>query len=416
MMNKYPLPVDEARQKVIETVRRTNKIVLPLAECDGVVLAEDVVADFDVPMFDRSMMDGFAVRSEDVRQAGIESPVALKVIEEIQAGVVPMREVRRGEAARIMTGAMIPEGADAVCRFEATGDGFRQGVETVHVLRSLESGANIARKGEDLPEGAAVLTEGMKIGPAEIAVLATFGYARVAVYRKPVIAILSSGTELIGVDEELKPGKIRNSNSYTVASLIRQAGGVPIILGPVKDDVEALTAEIESVLDRADMVVTTGGVSVGDYDLIPAVYDRLGAQTIFWKVQMRPGSPFRFAARSDTLFFGISGNPAACFVNMQLFVLPALRKMVGERRLTAPLTNAKLVNASAITPIKQTRFLRATAFISGGQLLVSMASGQSSGMIGSLVGANCLIRLDGGKRLAEGSDVPVMLYDQVQIP
>jgi molybdopterin molybdotransferase len=419
-LNSYPLHVNEAQQKVISSITHTTQIIhVPIMDSAGYILAEAIKADSDVPLFDRSMMDGFAVRSEDTLGASIEQPVVLQVVEDIPAGAIPLKPLNRGEAARIMTGAMLPLGADAVCRFEATKDAFQTGVVETKLLASLEPGESVALQGEDIRMGSIVLIPGIRIGAAEIAVLATFGISEVPVYRKPVVAILSSGSELIEVNEPIQPGKIRNSNSLMVAELIRQAGGQPHLLKSTSDDIELLTHEIKSVIDQIDMLVTTGGVSVGDFDVMPDVYTSLGAETILWKVLMRPGSPFRYAMRGKIPFFGISGNPAASFVNSQLFVLPALRKMSGQNdnKLLSVISRATLATAQPLmlNAVKQTRFLRATAFLQEGMLYVTTAEGQSSGMIGSLVNANCLIRLDGGVTADVGEQLPVLLFGEVQV-
>jgi molybdopterin molybdotransferase len=419
-MNSYPLHVDEAQGKILASITHSTPVIqVQLTDSAGYILAEDITADIDIPLFDRSMMDGFAVRSEDVLMASLDEPVPLQVIENIPAGIRPVKHLGSGEAARIMTGAMIPQGANAVCRFEATKDGFLAGVNIARIVSPLASGENIARQGEDIRRGSIVLRKGVRIGAAEIAVLATFGKSVVAVYRKPVVAVLSSGTELIEVHETLTPGKIRNSNSPMVAELIRQAGGIPLLLKSTSDDIELLADEIKAVIETIDMLVTTGGVSVGDYDMIPDVYANLEAETLFWKVLIRPGSPFRYAKRGDIPFFGISGNPAASFVNTQLFVLPALRKLSGQSdEASMPIAStAKLAISQplSLNPVKQTRFLRAAAYLQHGQLYVSMAEGQSSGMIGSLVGSNCLIRLDGGKTAEIGSDIPIVLFGEVRV-
>lgn len=419
-MNTYPLPIDEAQQKVLATITHTTEIIwIPLTESAGFILADAIIADSDVPLFDRSMMDGFAVRSGDTLNASLEQPVSLRVIEEIPAGATPTKKLNQGEAARIMTGAMLPQGADAVCRFESTKDTFQSGVIETMLVASLEYGENVARQGEDIRLGSVVLNRGILIGAAEIAILATFGISEVPVYRKPVVAILSSGSELIEVNEPIQPGKIRNSNSLMLAELIRQAGGQPLVLKATSDDIDLLTSEIKSVLDQIDMLVTTGGVSVGDFDVMPDVYERFGAETILWRVLIKPGSPFRFAMSGVIPFFGVSGNPAASFVNTQLFVLPALRKMSGQtdKTLLPIVSKATLDKAQPLmlTAAKQTRFLRATAFFQEGKLHVTTAAGQSSGMIGSLVNANCLIRLDGDVIAVEGEQLPVLLFGEVRV-
>lgn len=419
-MNTHPLHIDEAQQIILATISHTTRIVLvPLTESAGYILTEAITADSDVPLFDRSMMDGFAVRSEDTMGASSEQPAVLQVIEDIPAGAIPTKKLNQGEAARIMTGAMIPQGANAVCRFEATTDTFQTGILETKLITSVDYGENVARQGEDIRFGSIVLEPGIRIGAAEIAVLATFGISEVPVYRRPVVAILSSGSELIEVNQPLQPGKIRNSNSLMIAELVRQAGGQPLILKSTSDDIDLLIHEIKSVFDQIDMLVTTGGVSVGDFDVMPDVYAGLGAETLLWKVLIRPGSPFRFAMSGLIPFFGVSGNPAASFVNTQLFVLPALRKMSGQadKTLLPTVSRATLVTVQPLmlNAIKQTRFLRATAFLQEGKLYVTTAEGQSSGMIGSLVNANCLIRLDGGITANEGEQLPVLLFGEVRV-
>lgn len=407
--NRAPLPVEDAQAVILESLAPLEVEQVPLADCDGRVLAQEVVADGDVPPFDRSMMDGFAVRAADTAGASWDRPVPLTVIEEVPAGCAPKRRVGPGEAIRVMTGSMIPEGADAVVRFEHTKEGFAQNVATVHVRVPAAPGDNIARKGEDIARGSCVLRPGVRIGAAEAAVLATFGVAEVAVYRRPVVGILATGSELVDVNQPLAPGKIRNSNSYMVASLIRAAGGVPRLLAAVGDSVEAMQAAVEPYLEELDALVTTGGVSVGDYDLIPELYERLGAITRFWKVLARPGQPVRYAVRDGKPFFGISGNPASAYVNCQLFVLPGVRRLAGWAHPLPRTVQARLVSPYNAAPIKPDRFLRARLHEAGGELVVELAKGQSSGMIGSLVGANALVRIKGGTAVEAGQLVDVVV-------
>lgn len=407
--NRAPLSVEDAQAVILESLAPLPVERIPLVDSDGRVLAQAVVADGDVPPFDRSMMDGYAVRAADTAGALWERPVPLAVIEEVPAGCSPTRRVGPGEAIRVMTGSMIPEGADAVVKFENTAEGYNRNVATVHVRVPARPGDNIAKKGEDMAKGSVVLRPGVPIGAAEAAVLATFGVAEVAVYRRPVVGILATGSELVDVHEPLSPGKIRNSNSYMVASLIRAAGGVPKLLSAVGDSVEAMLAAVEPHLDELDALVTTGGVSVGDYDLIPDLYERLGATTRFWKVLARPGQPVRYAVRDGKPFFGISGNPASAFVNCQLFVLPGVRRLGGWAHPLPRTVRARLVNAYSAPPIKPDRFLRARLYEAEGELFVEMAKGQSSGMIGSLVGANALVRVKGGTAVEPGQVVDVVV-------
>lgn len=416
-MNPSPLPVAAAQQLIMERIAPLAPIRVSLTESSGCTLAESVLAEYDVPRFDKSMMDGYAVRAEDTTGASERSPVALAVIERVPAGAVPTLPVGRGQATRIMTGAPVPEGADAVVRFEHTREGLggRADDRSASVVVALSPGANIARRGEDIPAGAVALRSGTTVDAAAAAVLATFGVAAPLVFRKPVVAVLATGSELADVHEPLAPGQIRNSNGYMMAELIREAGGTPLMLGPLPDDEERLAAAISSHAGSFDMLVTSGGVSVGDHDVIPGVWDRIGVGTVFWKARMRPGSPMRFGLFGNKVpVFGVSGNPAACFVNMQLFVLPALRRLLGRRQpLPAPL-QASLAGTLALKTVAADRYLRGTVQAEAGRLTATIAAGQSSGMIASIAGANALILIKAGETARDGELVDVLPFGAIQ--
>jgi molybdopterin molybdotransferase len=408
IVNQLPLPLEKAQQLIWDLIEPTDITVVDLIESEGYVLAEPVKADTDVPHFEKSMLDGFAVRVDDIRGASRDRPIRLKVIEIVPAGHVPAKEVIPGTAIRIMTGAMIPQGADAVCRFEMTRDVDDR--TSVDVLSPVSKGEAIARIGEDVVRGTPILSKGLRIGPAEIGMLATFGYYQVQVYRKPVVGILSSGSELIEVKEPLSPGKIRNSNSYMVASQVVLAGGIPKLYQPVSDEADSLAATIRSALDEVDLLVTTGGVSVGDYDLMHEAFDKAGAEKIFWKVLIRPGSPVLFARKGNVPVIGMSGNPGAAFVNAELFLLPALRKMAGLATFERPVHTAKLLNSPIKKAIKPIRFLRGHAFLRRQELYVDLSGAQSSGVLSSFLGTNCLVRIEGGQQLQANETVSLHLY------
>jgi molybdopterin molybdotransferase len=410
-VNRLPLPLNEAQLQIWDSVETTKVVAVNLWEADGYVLAEDVVADADVPHFEKSMLDGFAVRAADVAKASHEHPIHLQVIETVPAGYVPMKTVIPGSAIRIMTGAMMPEGADAVCRFEITRDaGDRSQVE---VLKSVPVGEAISCVGEDVRKGLVVMDKGIRIGAAEIGMLATFGYAQVKVYSKPIVGILSSGTELIEVGEALVPGKVRNSNSYMVSSLVHRAGGIAKQFRPVSDDIDSIVKTINEALNEVDILVTTGGVSVGDYDLMHEAFEHVGAQKVFWKVMIRPGSPVLFARKGVIPLIGMSGNPAAAFVNAELFLLPTIRKMAGEVAFERRYFDAKIGSGSIKKSIKPVRLLRAYAFMKGTELLVDVSGSQSAGVLSSFLGTNCLVYIESGQSPEIGETVRIQLYGEL---
>lgn len=410
-MNKLPILLEDAQQMICSTVGTTEVINIPLFEAIGYVLAEPIRANIDVPHFEKSMLDGFAVRAEDIRDASIEHPIRLEVLETVPAGHVPTRQVTQGKTIRIMTGAMMPEGADAVCRFEMTRHSASEA--WVEVLMPVASGEAISRVGEDVRLGASILFAGNRIGAAEMGMLATFGYEHVKVFRKPVVGILSSGTELIGVGEPLAPGKIRNSNSYMLASQVIAAGGLPRTYQPVSDDVESIAATILQASKEVDMLVTTGGVSVGDYDFMHASLDRIEANKLFWKVLIRPGAPVLFAEKEGFPIICLSGNPAAAFVNAELFLLPALRKMGGYEAVFRPVYYARICNVPIKKVIKPTRFLRGMAFFKGTELCVDFSGSQGAGVLSSFLGTNCLVRIEGGQIPQAGDTARIQLFGEI---
>jgi molybdopterin molybdotransferase len=412
-MNTRPLSLEEAQQQILAEVKPLAEESVNLLEAHGRILAETVTADTDVPAFPKAMLDGFAVRAADVQGASASHPVRLRVLETVPAGIIPTHEVGPGTATRIMTGAMMPPGADAVCRFEMTRDPAAADRTVVDVLAPVPVGEAVARVGEDVVCGTAVLAPGHRLGPAEVGMLATFGYAKVAVFRSPRVGILSSGTELVGVDEPLDPGKIRNSNSYMVASLVRAAGGVPRLYEPVSDDLEALSDTIRRALAEVDLLVTTGGVSVGDYDLMHEAFELAGARKRFWKVAVRPGSPVLFAVAGHVPVIGMSGNPAAAFVNAELFLLPAIRQMAGLKQVHRSAHTATLTDTPTKKMIKPTRFLRGFAYEEGGRLWVDVTGSQSSGVFSSFLHSNALVRIEGGKLPQAGDAIEVYLYGRI---
>lgn len=376
------IPVEEAVNRVIEKAVVGPSESVPLQDSFGRYLAEDLVADHDVPLFDRSMMDGFAIRSQDTKNV----PVQLTVTESIGAGYVASRPVVEGEAVRIMTGAPIPEGADAVVMLEHV----KEKDGTIEIHKRLQPDENVAKQGEDMKKGTVLVKVGRKIDSGDIALLATFGYKTVSVYKRPTVGIIATGSELVDVDEPIRPGKIRNSNSYMVEAQLKQIGAIPKYYGILEDDFEKSYQTVLKALEEVDYVITTGGVSVGDYDFIPAILEKLEAELLFNKVEMRPGSVTTVAYKDGKWIFGLSGNPAACYVGLELFIRPLLRTYMGS---TDP--HLRTIKARLTTDLGRrnefARFVRAKVTTDGGVCYVTPVGLERSGIVSSLAEANGLL-------------------------
>lgn len=404
-----PITVEEAQRVVLEEIRTLEAEKVRFSEAVGRVLREDVVAPADLPPDNNSAMDGYAVRAEDITSANEASPVRLRVIEDVRAGVLAARTVVPGTASRIMTGALIPAGADTVVQVELT-DG---GSETVTIRRALARGANIRKLGEDMRAGEVVLRAGIRIGPPEVGVLASVQKTRVLVGRRPTIAIVTTGDEIIDVDARRDQGKVVNSNAYALAAMVQEAGAMARTLPIVPDRRDATIAAIESALD-CDFIVSTGGVSVGAYDFVKEALDSLGAETKFWRVAMKPGKPVVLSRVRDRLFFGLPGNPVSCLVSFTLFVAPAVRKACGQTANLVP----PIMNVRTSSPLKGTGdrrdYLRVRLVARSGELIADPMPAQGSGVSTSMVQANAFVILDVGTERAEaGATVPAMIVGPI---
>ncbi|AJD89987.1 molybdopterin molybdenumtransferase [Jeotgalibacillus malaysiensis] len=408
---RKPIPVAEAVQRVIDkqVFSKTEKVHIEKAL--GRRLAEDLVATHAVPPFDRSPYDGFAVRSADTKKASRENPVDFNVTETIGAGAVQSMPVGAFEAARIMTGAMMPAECDAVVMLELTSEP-EPGV--MRLKRAFNKGDNISFKGEDAVEGTVLVEKGTLINPGTIALLATFGYEYITVAVKPVVGLLATGSELLEVGEPLEPGKIRNSNALMAAAQIERAGAEVKMLGKLSDDLEACYESVRKAMQEVDILITTGGVSVGDFDFLPEVYKRLEAEVLFNKVAMRPGSVTTVAHKDGQFLFGLSGNPSACYVGFELFTRPVIQQMLGNPKPHLPLEDAVL-GADFTKPNPFTRFVRGTLAIRNGQLEASPSGFNKSSAVSSLAATNCLIVLPGGTRgFTAGDHVKVALLETAE--
>ncbi|WP_342513392.1 gephyrin-like molybdotransferase Glp [Sporosarcina sp. FSL K6-1522] len=407
---RKPIQVAEAVRLVIAHVQALGTEQVALEHTYGRVLAEPIIAKHDVPSFDRSPYDGFAVRAADTVGASGENRVAFTVIGEIGAGYVADRAIGEGEAYRIMTGAPIPMNADAVVMLEQT----VEGTDGFTLRKPFSPGENISFKGEDAKEGELLIEAGTLIHPGTIALLATFGYAEVAVAKRPVVGILSTGTELLAVSEPLVPGKIRNSNGPMIAAQLDRMGIAYQSYGMQEDDLDACAAIVEKALAETDVLITTGGVSVGDYDHLPAIYERLGAKVLFNKVAMRPGSVTTVAVLGDKLLFGLSGNPSACFTGFELFARPAILGMMGSQTPYVPHMTAKL-GEDILKPNPFTRFIRAIWEMTPEGIVAVPAGFNKSNAVSSIARGNCLIVLPSGTRgYTTGMTVDLLLLGAEQ--
>lgn len=398
------LKVAEARERVLGSVTRLEEVELPLLEALGLNLAQDAVAPYHIPPFDNSAMDGYAVRAGDVTGASPQVPVALAVLGDLPAGYTADAAVGAGQALRIMTGAPMPEGADTVIPVESTrAEGGR-----VLVLEGLPTGSHVRLAGEDVRAGDTVLVPGTPIGPAEMGMLASLGYASVSCFRRAVVGIIATGDELVGVDEELAPGKIRDSNSYTVYGMVREAGAEPLRLGVVRDEAARLERAILDNLDRVDLFVTSGGVSVGDYDMVKDVLGKLGEMN-FWKVAMKPGKPQAFGHIGGKPLFGLPGNPVSVMVSFEQFVRPALKKMMGCREVFRPQVTAVL-DAPLGRKAGRAEFIRVVVEWRDGAYHARPTGPQGSGILSSMVLGNALAVLpENVGRLEPGTEITVQL-------
>ncbi len=411
MERRQPIPVQEAIQKVHQYEKHGEQEWVPLRNSLERFIAEDILADHDVPAFDRSPYDGFALRAEDTIEASSEHPIEFEVIDHIGAGVVSAKTIGPFQAIRIMTGAKIPDGANVVIMLELTKSYEKEGKSYMSLKRTLKKGDNISRQGEEVLKGNVMLKKGTKVTPGVTALLATFGYAVVPVVKKPVIGIISTGTELLQVSDAMVDGKIRNSNLSMVYAQILKAGGEPLDLGGVSDDFDKSFHAVKAALSKVDYLITTGGVSVGDFDFLPAIYEKLGAQVLFNKVAMRPGSVTTVAAMPNgQLLFGLSGNPAACFVGFELFVKPMIYKWSLKKQPFPDFAEAKLTHDfPKANPF--TRFVRAALQFTGSQLSVTPTGLDKSSAVTSIAEANCFIVLPGGTRgFKTGDQVHVLLF------
>lgn len=398
--------LETVQQTLLSVVRVTSVERIPLETCWRRVLAENVAADMDFPPFDRSPLDGYAVIAADVETASMDRPIILHEVESVAAGEVPREKVVAGTACRIMTGAPLPLGATGVVKLEDT---VRLG-RRIHILSGAGAARNICRRGEELAHGEVAVAAGTVLNSGAMGTLALLGCARPLVHARPRVGIIVTGSELAMVDDALPPGKIHDSNSYMLAAQIRDAGAEPVLFGVIRDDVGAIC----SIVDRArdcDMILTTGGVSVGDYDLAKLAFGRLGVAPLCERVNMKPGMPVLAGLFGDRLLVGLSGNPAAASIAFEQIIRPLLLKMGGRKAWWRQSARATMTKPFAKASGSK-RFVWAYSWMGDAGLLVEPLPLQGNGMLKSAIAANSLIALEAGSPpVGQGEAIEVILLN-----
>jgi len=412
------ISVEQALEKILSYVDVLEAEPSPILDCLEQVLAEDIYSGINVPPLDNTAMDGYALQSGDTHGASQESPRFLRVIDTVAAGSISEYEVEADTAIRIMTGAPIPKGADCVVRFEDTDEAQRKGHSTGHqlpaeigILCEASAGLNIRRAGEDIAAGAMVLHKGVIIRPSEVGALASLGHSTVMVIRRPVVAILATGDELVDINQPLPMGKIYNSNTYSVAALVARYGGTPKILGIALDSEDSLVDGLHRGLE-ADMLITIGGVSAGDYDIVKDVLAKEG-EIAFWTVRMKPGKPLAFGTirgmsragvARNIPHLGLPGNPVSAMVTFELFARPAILKMMGKKNLAKPTVDAVIENC-VVNSDGRRILARAMVEKRGGQYFARLTGPQGSGILTSMTSANGLVIIPEDKAEVKAGDV-----------
>jgi len=403
------ITVKEALDHILDSITLLNLEKTDILSALGRVIGEDIHASRDIPPKDNSAMDGYALRSDETIGAGAESPAVLTVIEDIPAGYEPQKMVGPGEAARIMTGAPLPEGADAVVKVEDTACDDAG----VRIYVPAEHGENVRYAGEDVRMGDLVIRTGTILRPAEIGMLAALGRSFVKVFRRPLVALISTGDELVDIDDPASAGRTINSNNYSLAAQVMECGGIPLQLGIAKDTREDLTEKFRAAL-RADVIVSSAGVSVGDYDFVKDVMEDMGIGVELWQVAQRPGKPMTFGSREGMPVFGLPGNPVSSMITFEQYVRPAILKMTGHQNIFR-----RTVRATLTHDIEKKQglryFFRSRVRNQGGGFVVEITGEQGSGILSSMVLANGIMVIpEDADVVKAGTEVMVQLLDNEQ--
>lgn len=410
------LSVSEALNILLTSLTPVGIEDVPLTQAAGRVLSNEIKSSLDLPQFSNSSMDGFAVRAGDILEALPDQPITLSVIEDIPAGEFPKKKLGIGQTARIMTGAPIPDKSDAIIPIEDTdqyNDGTPSGTNLpteINVYRSVKPGAYIRNKGEDVSVGKVVIDSYTRLRPQDIGLLAMLGISRVSVFRRPRIVILSTGDELLPVEKPLQPGKIHDSNAYTLSALIYRDGGEAVYLGIVPDREQAVRDILEqAVSSNADLIISSAGVSVGAFDFVRSVVQSDG-NLEFWRVNMRPGKPLTYGNFRGVPFIGLPGNPVSAFVGYEVFVRPSILKLSGVK--TPSRTSIRVKIRQDIESDGRESYLRAIVRSQKGEMVATLTGHQGSGNLLSLVQANALLIIPSGvKSLPSGTVVDAWLLE-----
>ena len=405
------ISVEEALERVLSYVRVLDGEEKPILQCLGQVLDEEVISSIDIPPADNSAMDGYAIRAEDATGAAPSSPVYLNVIGEVKAGDIAKEEVGALSALRIMTGAPIPRGADSVVQFEDTDEALRRERPPfqIGILHQVTKGQNVRRSSEDIARGQLVLKKGTVLRPAEVGVLASLGKETARVIRRPLVAILATGDELVALGKPLPQGKIYNSNSFSIAAQVLRYGGLPQIMGIGRDQIKDITDKLKGALS-ADMLLTSGGVSMGNYDVVKDVLAEQG-EISFWTVRMKPGKPLAFGTIKGIPHLGLPGNPVSSMITFELFARPAILKMMGKKNFSKPTIEATLDGRIRNTDGRRI-FARATVSREGDRYLARVTGPQGSGILTSMSRANGLVIVPEDVDAVEhGETVKVLMLD-----
>lgn len=388
---KTNISLEEAQSILTSNALPTLDQNVSLIEAVGRVISKDIVAGENVPSFNRSPLDGYALLAEDTAKADPNRPAKLKIIEELPPGNIAKKNVLPGTTIKVMTGSVIPEGANAVVKYE---DVIEED-QFISICSPLKPGANIVRAGEDILKGQLVAKKGYPISSPLIGVLASLGYSTIPVYTKPKVAIITTGDEIVDINEDLSKGKLRNSNLYCLAAYCQELGAEPIIIGNAADRAESVTKAIARALSLADLIVITGGVSVGENDPVKEAIKAAGAKMLFRKVTMKPGSPTLAAIKDNKIVIGLSGNPASAVIAFYLMVVPVIKRLSGYENYMWPQIEAEITNEFH-KPSPSRRFLRGQLFIDDGTAKVTLTGKQANGVLSSLVGCNFLVDVPAG--------------------
>ena len=397
------IPFLVAKHIVNGHIGKLDVELLSLQECGGRILAENIVASFPSPQFDNSAMDGFAVRSEDTLGTSVDTPVRLNMVSISAAGSPTAVHIGPGECAQCMTGAKIPDGADAVIMVEDT-NGFSD-ADSIQIFLEAHPGKHIRRKGEEISKGELLIQKGTKITASELGTCATFGYGELNVSRQPKIAIFGTGNELVEPGKKLKPGEIYNSNLYVFSELVEKSGAKITMRDVIKDDKASLRSFLSKALETCDIVISSGGVSMGRYDYVRDVFIELGVEEHFWKVAQKPGKPLFFGTGNDTLIFGLPGNPVSSYIGFMEWVWPVLETMMGVP-VSKPTTGI-LTESFPREKVKY-RYLFGQAWLENGKLVCKPTTKIGSHMLSSSLEANCILG-------SEHGEIPLQVGDKIHI-